>query len=89
LSRFLVLYPGQRGTSSKADASLLKLGNGFLDIGDFPAEHGLWRGSEILGLANTDHGFPGSHYQGKHVIADEMEPQFAFVKASCFRGIFG
>src|SRR5208282_2930197 len=76
------------GVLLKGDSSLLKPGRDLLDIRNFPAEHGVRRRSEILRLGDSDHGFTGSYDQRKHVIADELKAEFAFVEAFCFRGIF-
>ena len=72
----------------KMDSSLLKPGCHFFDIGNLPAEDCIGRGSEILGFGNPNHGFTGSHNQGKHIVADESKSQLIFVKASGLRRIF-
>src|SRR6202022_4111959 len=57
-----------------------------LDIAQLPAHDGVWGWSEILHLCDSDHGFTGSHPEGELVVADELEPQLALVKApSCLR----
>jgi hypothetical protein len=84
-SCFFIIHPG---IFLESDPALLKFGDFFFYVRNLPAEDGEWGWSEI-GFGDSDHGFAGPQDQRELVFADELKSDFAFVKASGLRGIFG
>ena len=66
----------------------LKGGDGFGDIRDLPAENG--EGLRLEGgrdVGNAQHDAVGVQGQGKIILAQDMQPQHAFVKWPRFIGV--
>ena len=85
-SQFAILH---EGILLESHASPRKPARDGSDVTHLPAHHGVRSGSEVRSLCNPDHGFAGTHYQSKLVIADELETKFVLVKGPGFLRIFG